>query len=116
MEPTDLVTQHGIDPTRPAPAPPARAQTSPASRRRRPHLSTVRGEQAATARAVVFPGAGPRWVDLCWDHGMAARRRSRLPATLDGIGEDLRAAAREAGLAPRPSLERWCDVWPSRYA
>ncbi|MEU6106757.1 hypothetical protein ABZ841_39720, partial [Streptomyces flaveolus] len=29
---------------------------------------------------------------------MAARRRSRLPATLDGIGEDLRAAAREAGL------------------
>ncbi|MEV5645959.1 hypothetical protein AB0L67_38580 [Streptomyces flaveolus] len=71
MEPTDVV---GIHPTRldPAPAPPA--------------------------RAVAFPDAGPRWGDLCRDHGMAARRRSRLPATPDGIGEDLWAAAREAGL------------------
>jgi hypothetical protein len=79
MEPADLVAL-------------ARVQAVP------PHTCAVYGEQAATTRAVVFQGAGPRWVDLCWDHGMAVRRRSRLPATLDGISADLRAAAREAGL------------------
>ncbi|MFC7883253.1 hypothetical protein ACFUVV_15460 [Streptomyces sp. NPDC057376] len=59
--------------------------------------------KAATARAVHFPDAGPRWVDLRWDHGMAVRRRSRLPQTLEGIAADLRAAAREASL---PGAER----------
>jgi hypothetical protein len=34
---------------------------------------------------------------------MAVRRRSRLPATVEGIAADLRAAAREAGL---PGAER----------
>src|SRR5690349_16241351 len=75
-------------------APPARAQALARVQALPPHLCTVCGEQAAAVRAVAFPDAGPRWVDLCWDHGMAARRRSRLPAALDGIGEDLRAAAR----------------------
>ncbi|MEV5646217.1 hypothetical protein AB0L67_39990 [Streptomyces flaveolus] len=100
MEPADLVTQHGIDPARldPAPAPPARAQALARVQAAPSRICTVCGEQAAAARAVGFPGAGPRWVDLCWDHGMAVRRRSRLPATLDGIVEDLRAAALEAGL------------------
>ncbi|WP_225637134.1 hypothetical protein [Streptomyces solaniscabiei] len=100
MEPADLVTRHGIDPAHldPAPAPPARAQALARVQAVPSHTCTVCGEQAATSRAVAFPDAGPRLVDLCWDHGMAVRRRSRLPETLDGIGEDLRAAAREAGL------------------
>ncbi len=42
-------------------------------------------------------------MDLCWDHGMAVRRRSRLPATLEGIVANLRAATWEAGL---PGPER----------
>jgi hypothetical protein len=63
-----------------------------------PRICTVCSEQAATARIAPFPDAGVRWVDLCWDHGMAVRRRTHLPQTLDGITADLRAAAREAGL------------------
>lgn len=41
-------------------------------------------------------------MDLCWGYGMAVRRCSRIPATLEGIAADLRAA-REVGL---PGSER----------
>ncbi|MFF8883895.1 hypothetical protein [Streptomyces flaveolus] len=100
MEPADLVTRHGIDPARldPAPDPPARVQALARVQVVPPRSCMVCGERAATARPVFFPAARPRWVDLCWGHGMAVRRSSRLPETLDGIGEDLRATAREAGL------------------
>ncbi|MFF0674227.1 hypothetical protein ACFYVE_39190 [Streptomyces tendae] len=104
MEPADLLARHGIDPggLEVAPAPPARRETL-ARVQAPPRACVVCGDQAATARAVPFSGAGSRWVDLCWEHGMAARRPSRLPASLEGIAADLRAAAREAGL---PKAER----------
>nr|WP_011116853.1 hypothetical protein [Streptomyces violaceoruber]AAO50098.1 hypothetical protein [Streptomyces violaceoruber] len=100
MEPADLLTQHGIDPARlqPAPHPPARAQTLARVQSAPPRSCVVCGDQAATARIVVFPDAGPRWTDWCWGHGMAIRPRCTLPATLEVIIADLRAAAREAGL------------------
>ncbi|MFL9658767.1 hypothetical protein ACJ7VE_34230 [Streptomyces sp. PB17] len=100
MEPVDLLTRHGIDPggLEAAPAPPARRETLARVQAAPPRACVVCGGQAATARAVSFPGAGSRWVDLCWEHGMAVRRRSRLPASLEGIAADLRAAAREASL------------------
>lgn len=43
-------------------------------------------------------------MDLCWDHGMAVRRRFRLPATLEGIVAGLRAATWEAGLPGRERM------------
>ncbi|MEU9647161.1 hypothetical protein [Streptomyces sp. NPDC048188] len=100
MEPADLLTRHGITPEHldQAPAPPARAQALARVQEVPPRPCTVCGAPAATTRAVVFPDAGPRWVDLCWNHGMAVRRRHRLPQTLEGITADLRDAAREAGL------------------
>ncbi len=105
MEPADLLDQHGIEPAdlEAASAPPARREILARVQEMPPRACVVCGDQAATVRIVSFPTAGPRWVDLCWDHGMAVRRRSRLPATVEGIAADLRAAAREAGL---PGAER----------
>ncbi|QFX79511.1 hypothetical protein [Streptomyces sp. SYP-A7193] len=100
MEPADLLTRHAIAPERldHAPAPPALVQALTRVQEVPSRPCAVCGAPVATARAVVFPEAGPRWVDLCWDHGMAVRRRHRLPQTLEGIAADLRDAAREAGL------------------
>ncbi|WP_399936697.1 hypothetical protein ACGH52_00610 [Streptomyces sp. BBFR25] len=100
MEPADLLDQHGIKPAglETAPAPPARRETLARIQETPPRACVVCGGPAATARAVRFPGAGPRWVDLCWDDGMAVRPRCRVPETLEAIAADLRAAAREAGL------------------
>ncbi|MEU5143705.1 hypothetical protein [Streptomyces sp. NPDC021139] len=105
MEPADLLKQHGIEPgtLEAAPAPPARRETLVRVQETPPRPCAACGAPAATTRAVAFLGAGPRWVDLCWNHGMAVRRRSRLPATLEGIAADLRAAALEAGV---PGAER----------
>lgn len=100
MEPADLLDQHGIKPDglEAAPAPPARRETLVRIQEAPPRPCVVCGDPAATTRVVPFPGAGPRWADLCWGHGMAVRPRSRLPRTLEGIVADLRAAADEAGL------------------
>ncbi|MGW5568195.1 hypothetical protein ACWEWD_32920 [Streptomyces tendae] len=106
MEPADLLDHHGIKPTglEAAPAPPARRETLARIQETPPPPCVVCGDPAATARSVRFPGAGPRWVDLCWDDGMAVRPRSRLPETLEGIAADLRAAAQAAGLPGASSL------------
>ncbi|MBZ6142489.1 hypothetical protein [Streptomyces olivaceus] len=100
MEPVDLLAGHGIGPVHlePAPSPPARAQTLARVQSVPPRSCVVCGDEAATARIVVYPDTGPRWADLCWDHGMAVRPRCSLPETLEGIVSDLRAAAREVGL------------------
>ncbi|GGQ48667.1 hypothetical protein ACFFKE_08220 [Streptomyces mutabilis] len=105
MEPADLLDWLGIEPDglEAAPAPPARREILARVQAMPPRACVVCGDRAATVRIVSFPAAGWRWVDLCWDHGMAVRRRSRLPATLEGIAADLRAAAREASL---PGAER----------
>ncbi len=106
MEPADLLDHHGIKPAglEAAPAPPARRETLARIQETPPRPCVVCGDPAATARSVRFPREGPRWVDLCWDDGMAVRPRSRVPETLDGLAADLRAAAREAGLPATASL------------
>ncbi|MEW2268050.1 hypothetical protein ACGF5T_30915 [Streptomyces sp. NPDC047853] len=90
MEHADLLTRHDINPEHlnQAPAPPARPQALARIQEVPPQPCTVCGTLAVTVRAVVFPGAGSRWVDLCWDHGMAVRRRHRLPQALEGITAD----------------------------
>ena len=105
MGPAELLDRHGIEPDvlEAAPVPPARREILVRVQEAPPRACVVCGDRAAIARIVPFPAAGWRWVDLCWGHGMAVRRRSRLPATLEDIAADLRAAAREAGL---PGAER----------
>ncbi|WP_435607090.1 hypothetical protein [Streptomyces ardesiacus] len=100
VEPTELLAQHGVPPAQlePAPAPPALSEVITRILAARPHPCSACGADSATARVVPFPGMGLRWVDLCWEHGMSVRRRSRVPTTLEGIAADLRAAAGEAGL------------------
>ncbi len=100
MKPADLLARHGIRPAclESAPAPPAYAQILSRVQSVPPGPCVVCGDQAATACIVVCAEAGPRWADLCWDHGMAVRPQCSLPETLEGIVSDLRAAARETGL------------------
>ncbi len=100
MKPADLLARHGIHPARleSAPSPPAHAHILSRVQSVPPRPCVVCGDQAATACIVVCSEAGPRWADLCWDHGMAVRPQCSLPETLEGIVSDLRAAAREAGL------------------
>ncbi|MFI7875752.1 hypothetical protein [Streptomyces salinarius] len=106
MEPADLLDQHGIKPAglEAMPAPPARREMLPRVQEALPRSCGVGGAPAAAARAVRFAGAGPRWVNLCWDDGMAVRPRCRVPEALEGIAADLRAAAQEAGV----SVHRRC--------
>lgn len=100
MEPADLLAQRGVDPAllERAPPPPARRETVDRVAAWPPRLCSVCGSDSVTARAVTFADAGPRWVDLCRDHALAVRRPSSVPAALEGIAADLRAAAGEAGL------------------
>ncbi|NHI04641.1 hypothetical protein STPH2_0004 [Streptomyces sp. KO7888] len=106
MEPADLLDHHGVKPVglEAAPAPPARRETLARIQETPPRSCAVCGDPAATARSVRFPGAGPRWVDLCWDDGMAVRPRGRVPETLGASPQTCGAAAREAGLPGASSL------------
>ncbi|EST20409.1 hypothetical protein [Streptomyces roseochromogenus] len=50
-----------------------------------------------TAR-VLDTEEGPRWLDLCWDHGMNVHQPSPgMPMTMEGIVAGLRAAAEAVG-------------------
>lgn len=109
----DLLAQHPLDLStlEPAPTSPSRAEVH--ARVERIHLSpcTLCGDMGATSRVHATEEHGPRWVDLCWEHGMQARRVSRVPSTLEGIRADLRAAmaavAAEQGVTVR--VEMWTD-------
>ncbi|MGW8635034.1 hypothetical protein [Streptomyces sp. NPDC055793] len=101
MEPAGLLARYGVDPARldQAPDPPARSQALARVQEAPSRDCVVCGAIAATSRAVAFPLAGARWVDMCWEHHMAVLHRpSRVPGTLEGIAADLRAAAGEVGL------------------
>ncbi|MGW7339999.1 hypothetical protein [Streptomyces sp. NPDC054808] len=100
MEPADLLDQHGIKPAglETMPAPPARRETLPRVQETLPRSCVVGGAPAAAARVVRFAGAGPHWVDLCWDDGMAVCPRCCGREKLEGIAANLRAAAQEAGV------------------
>ncbi|MFH9821157.1 hypothetical protein [Streptomyces sp. NPDC017230] len=115
MEPADLLTRHSIDPAHleAASAPPACRETLARVQAMPPRPCSVCGDHARTARAVDFPDAGPRRVDLCRGHGLAVMRR--LPHTMPGeIFADLRAAAAEAGLVVLAVQEADAarDRWP----
>ena len=60
------------------------------------------GEDSATALVRNF-GDGPRWVDLCWEHGWATVEPAPgMPTTLEGILADVREVAAELGLELHP--------------
>lgn len=60
------------------------------------------GEDSSHVRVRDF-GNGPRWVDLCWEHGWAtAEPAPGMPTTLEGILADVRGVAAELGLELHP--------------
>ncbi|OWA01045.1 hypothetical protein B9W62_35780 [Streptomyces sp. CS113] len=101
VEPTELLAGCGVSPARlePVPAPPVLHEVVARILAWPPHPCSACGTDSATARVVPFPDTG-----LCWEHGMAVRRRSRVPATLEEIAADLRAAAAEADLPQAATL------------
>ncbi|MER6062367.1 hypothetical protein ABT167_14450 [Streptomyces sp. NPDC001792] len=123
----DLLARHAVDPARldPAPTDPSRAQTRAryAQHLERPCTACGKEGDCRTSRSVVFPGAGPRWVDLCRDHSLAAMPRWSGPTTIEGLLADLRAAAEvspERGVAVRlwTDEDGWHDGFmedPGRY-
>ncbi|MFI6360169.1 hypothetical protein ACIBJF_48315 [Streptomyces sp. NPDC050743] len=93
----DLLACHAVNPARldPAPADPSRAQTRAryALHLERPCSACGKEEDCRTSRVIIFPDAGPRWVDLCRDDSLATMPRWTGPTTIEGILADLHWAA-----------------------
>jgi hypothetical protein len=108
MDVEELLARHAIDPAalEPAPADTSRQQVIDRICAFPPRPCSVCGEPSPTARMRVFPGHGPRWVDLCRDHSLAVIGPWRGPSTVEGILADLREAAAELGLP----LQIWTDT------
>ncbi|MCX5327878.1 MULTISPECIES: hypothetical protein [unclassified Streptomyces] len=78
------------------------APASPADREVRTRITTkplqpcaACGQDSATVR-VLTTDHGPRWLDLCWDHGWAVVEPSpQMPTTTEGILADLREVIAE---------------------
>lgn len=102
MTDADLLLHLGIDPTALDPAPAhGRATAGPARVGRSPAPCTLCGAPARFTRVVDVPGRGPCWLDRCRACFLATVgiQSSGMPATVDGIVADLRAAAVDAGVA-----------------
>ncbi|WP_217236031.1 hypothetical protein [Streptomyces sp. AC555_RSS877] len=110
-----LLAAHSVDPTLldPGPADPDRAQTRAryAGLHLRPCSACGKEEDCRTARVIVFPEAGPRWVDLCRDDSLAVMGPWRGPTTWEGILADVREVTAEMGLPLRvyTDKEGWSD-------
>ncbi|NMI63169.1 hypothetical protein [Streptomyces sp. RLA2-12] len=96
----DLLRALAIDAADLEPAPPWAPYRGTSTARidgSRPCVSC--GQPARATRVVDVPVLGPRWLDTCRDHFLAAARLlpSRMPSTAEEIVADLREAAREAG-------------------
>jgi hypothetical protein len=104
----ELLARHAVDSSRldPAPADPSRAQTRAryALHLEKPCTVCGKEEDCRTSRVIVFPDAGPRWVDLCRDHSLATMPPWTGPTTMEGILADLRAVALGS-----PRLRLWTD-------
>ncbi|MGW3030204.1 hypothetical protein ACWDCB_03115 [Streptomyces sp. NPDC001178] len=100
----ELFRRHGVDPDT-LPHPPA----SPPDGEVRTRITQAPlqpcaacGEDSATVLVRDF-GDGPRWVDLCWEHGWATVEPAPgMPTTLEGILADVREVAAELGLTLYP--------------
>jgi hypothetical protein len=111
----ELLASYAVDPARldPAPAEPSRAQTAAryALHLEKPCSACGKTEDCRTSRSIPFPGHGPRWVDLCRDHSLAAMPQWTGPATIEGVLADLRqaVAGRGAGLRLWTDEDGWHD-------
>ncbi|MER6420703.1 hypothetical protein [Streptomyces sp. NPDC001137] len=100
----ELFRRHGVDPkTLPqAPASPPDSEVRTRITQAPFQPCAACGEDSATVRVRDF-GDGPRWVDLCWEHGWATVEPApRMPTTLEGILADVGEVAAELGLTLRP--------------
>jgi hypothetical protein len=109
----ELLTHHAVDPSRLEPAPPEATRRHVSARLREPiaRPCTVCGDGYRTTQVLVFPGSGPRWVDLCREHTLATMEPWRGPSTVEGILADLREVAAElaAETGATTRLRTWTD-------
>ena len=100
----ELFRRHGVDPETLPQAPPSPPDSLVRTRITQAPLQPCAacGEDSAHVRVRDF-GDGPRWVDLCWEHGWATVEPAPgMPTTLEGILADAREVAAELGLELRP--------------
>ncbi|MFE7167200.1 hypothetical protein [Streptomyces sp. NPDC057616] len=109
----ELLRRHPVDLSalQPAPAEPTGRELSARVRAIHHKPCSVCGQMCATSRVHTTPEQGPRWVDLCWDHGLATMPVSRMPDTVEGILAELREAAAEvaAELGRPVPMTVWTD-------
>ncbi|MCX4993417.1 hypothetical protein [Streptomyces sp. NBC_00568] len=102
MTDADLLLRLGVDSATLDPAPAHhRGTAGPARVGLSPVACTLCAAPARFTRVVDVPGSGPCWLDRCCPCYLATvgMQPSRVPATVDGIVADLRAAAVDAGVA-----------------
>ncbi|MER5875417.1 hypothetical protein ABT119_05750 [Streptomyces sp. NPDC001910] len=98
MTDADLLLRLGVDPDTLAPA--VDPRRGPDRVGLNPVPCSTCGQPARFTR-IVDLDQGPRWLDRCRSCFLATvgTQPSRMPATVDGIVADLRAAMAEAGVA-----------------
>ncbi|WP_327691334.1 hypothetical protein OG870_22680 [Streptomyces sp. NBC_00461] len=99
----ELLRQQHVDLSalEPAPAKPTSSEKVRRIQRMPPWPCSVCGEMSPTVRVYDSPEHGPRWVDLCRDHGITTMPPWRGPSTVEGIIADLREVADKLGLTLR---------------
>ncbi|MGW2724995.1 hypothetical protein [Streptomyces sp. NPDC001492] len=100
----ELFRRHRVDPDTLPHAPPSPPDSLVRTRitQAPPKPCAACGEDSATVRVRDF-GDGPRWVDLCWEHGWPTMEPApRVPTTLEGALADLREVAAALGLTVQP--------------
>ncbi|MFD8301513.1 hypothetical protein ACFV29_04005 [Streptomyces sp. NPDC059690] len=100
----ELFRRHGVDPDALPHAPPSPPDSEVRKRITQPPLQPCAacGEDSSHILIRDF-GDGPRWVDLCGEHGWAtAEPAPGMPTTLEGILADAREVAAELGLELHP--------------
>ncbi|MFF4567566.1 hypothetical protein [Streptomyces sp. NPDC001435] len=99
----DVLRYLGADPAALAPAPSRWAGREASARLAPPPPPCAGcGRPARATTAADLPGYGLRWLDRCRDCFLATvgMTSARVPATVDQVLADVRAAASEAGVSP----------------
>ncbi|MFF4909731.1 hypothetical protein ACFY2T_33280 [Streptomyces sp. NPDC001260] len=100
----ELFRRHAVDPDALPHAPPSPPDSEVRKRITRAPFQPCAacGEDSSHILTRDF-GDGPRWVDLCWEHGWATVEPAPgMPTTLEGILAEARQVAAELGLELRP--------------
>ena len=100
MDVTEMLQVLGLDPAQLPPAPSSTARAADAFARigRTPQPCVSCGRPATATSVADIPGFGPRWIDKCTPHMIAATKKTSAAAPESEALATLRDAVREAGV------------------